>query len=117
MTLAQKARELERQLSAAVEEIKSEITENIGNASIPGIRKLSSNAFLVNSSMMTESWSPQYWDAKAQKAQILERLDGVETLDGLETKLRAMLENRKIIIHPVFRKILQTAHDDIVNAK
>lgn len=117
MTLAQKARELEHQLSAAVEEIKSEITGNIGNALIPGIKKLSGNAFLVKSSMMTESWSPQYWDAEAQKAKIQERIADVKTLDGLEVKLRAILENRKIVIHPVFRQILQTAHDDIVNAK
>lgn len=116
MTAAERARQLERQLAEAVQEIKSGIAGDVAGAEIPGVRRLSPCAIVVKSSMIGESWHPEYWNGEAQKRRVLEKIDGANTLDALSKRLKALLDDRQAQFHPVFRSVLQAAYDDIMNA-
>ncbi len=113
MTAAQRARQLEQQLAEAMAQVTQDVASDVGAVAIPGVRRLSPTAFVVKSSMISESWSPEYWDAEAQKRRILDKIQDEKTLDGLARKLRSLLEDRQARIHPSFRAILQRAYDDV----
>lgn len=110
---AARAAELEKELAAAIDEAKAAIEADTASVSVPGVNKITKNAFTVSAKDLGESWDPAYYDVDRQKELVHEKLSKACTLSQLRNALRIMLSDRKLVLHPLVKNVLSAALDGI----
>lgn len=100
MTLSE-IMEVEKTISEMMHQIRQQLIADVKETTVPGVRKLSKNIFVVKLSSLKQHdiWSPEYYNNVNQADRIAEVFKNVKTTSEFIAKAKEIIENRCVKVY------------------
>lgn len=90
---------LEKSITAQLEQLKSDIVEEIKNTPVPGVNHIAPNICTIRFSQLQNNvWSAEYYLPDAQARHVQQAMFGIATVSAFLQKLREMVEKKRVRI-------------------
>lgn len=100
MKTLKEALAVERSVEEMLNEIKSRMFKEIGEAQVPGVKKVASNAVVISASNLSDNiWLPSYYIQEIQADLVEQKLSSAKTATEFLSRIQSMILNKRVTIN------------------
>ena len=100
MKTLKEALAVERSVEEMLNEIKSRMFKEIGEAQVTGVKKVASNAVVISASNLSDNiWLPSYYIQEIQADLVEQKLSSAKTATEFLSRIQSMILNKKVTVN------------------
>ena len=100
MKTLKEALAVERSVEEMLSEIKARMFKEIGEAQVPGVKKVANNAVVVSTAHLCDDiWLPSYYIQEIQADLVEQKLSSAKTATEFLSRIQSMILNKRVTIN------------------